>query len=1185
MILRARFLSITVSKLLGTAVGLMALASGLHAQPQVRTVSFEYHAATGLLSKAISEPDFVNDCLQVSYGYDQFGNQTSSSQAACAGASGDAISSAAAPRTSISTYSSDGRFPVTGSNALNQSETRVFDPKTGTLTSLTGPNGLTTNWQYDSLKRKTRETRADGTYTTWSYQLCSTSGTNCPAPIGGAVPVTVVSEQSYALNATVNGPLQRTYYDALGRTIRSQSQGFDGAATAPTLVQDTEYNARGQVARQSNRYVLNATPVWASFTYDVLGRVTQQDQPDPDAANGVAITTTSYNALSFTITNSKGQTKQTFKNSQGQITQVLDNNGSSILYTFDAMGQLIQTNAAGSVTAMSYNRRGQKVSMQDPAMGAWDYRYNVFGELVSQTDSVNQVVTLAYDMLGRLTKRSEPDLISDWSYDKRFDGSSCGAGVGKLCSAKTDNGYVRQHSYDALGRLSSTGTVLDNPLTPALVSETYNANTARVSSKTYPSGYQAQYEYSALGYLKKVIGGGTNGISQTVSYEILAMNPQDQVTQYRQGNQVTTLKNFDAVSSRLQSQTATRDGQTSGNVLNQTFAYDSLDNLTSRSDANLSTQESFGYDSLNRLSLSTILGGSVSPPTTTQVMYDARGNITYKSDVGRYIYDAQRPNRMISVILETAVGAQVAVTGTRSLSYVFDDFRSGARSVNGVTVGNGNLEYTVAQDSANNLHTVRSETYTSFNMPAQIQYGNFITNTSSTSDRTLLFVYGPEHQRVKQQVNLTGNGTSSYFAGVTWYMNGEDNLGLTYEKEVRANGTVEEKHYVSAAGQVFVMFTKRSGNLNGLATTGTNYLHQDHLSSVSVVTDETGAVVERLAYDPWGKRRLLSGNPDKLDVVVGQRLDRGYTMHEHLDEVGVIHMNGRVYDPLIGRFMSADPYVQAPTNLKTFNRYSYVWNNPLKGFDPEGFQQCSLGRDWDFGGQGPCQTSHLPDAVPGNLGGSLGEMLSRVQSLSNWQFPAADPIDAYVSRQVSLGAEAVSPVALGAATTAGGVTTLGGGAAGLRAAQDGVPTTNSGLLSPSQVASQIEAVFSKPFLGILSLVEPIITSVMDLLGVNTAAAVKPEATAEGNKPTLESNPKHHPNSVSPEPSNVDELYDNSAADSKGVRWAKDENGELNRFSKPSNGKTHWNGTTDPNTVDPIKPRNIPNEIKKLFGYK
>jgi len=952
MFLRSTLLTSTASKLLATGLGLLALTSGLHAETVVRSSTYEYEASTGLLSKIVSEPDFVNDCLQQSFQYDVFGNSVAVTKSACTGATGYAISSASTPRVSSSTYNSDGRFPLTSSNALSQSESRVFDPTTGTLTSLTGPNGLTTSWLYDSLNRKTRETRADGTYTTWTYRLCSEAGASCPAPIAGAAAVWVLTEQSYAANAAVNAPQSRSYFDSLGRVIRTQTQGFDGSVAAPTLVSDTEYNARGLVARQSNPYVLGGTPVWTSFTYDVLGRVTQQDQPDPDASGGVATTTNAYYALRVLTTNSKGQSKQTFKNSQGQVTQVNDQNQSSIVYTYDALGQLIQTNAAGSITKIGYNRRGQKASMLDPAMGAWDYRYNAFGELVSQTDSLGQTVTLTYDVLGRMTKRSEPDLISDWSYDKRFDGTACGAGVGKLCAAKSDNGYVRQHSYDTLGRVISTSTVLDNPLAPAVVSETYDANTARVTSKTYPSGYQTQYEYSPLGYLKKVNAGGTNGITQTVSYEILAINARGQTTQYRQGNQITTVKNFDATSGRLASQTATKDGQASGNVLNQTFTYDSLSNVTSRADINLATQESFTYDALNRLSLASIVGGAVNPPTTTQVMYDARGNITYKSDVGRYAYDAQRPNRMTNVTLETAPGAQVTLTGTRALSYAFDDYRPSARSVNGVTVGNGNLEYTVTYDTVNNVHTVRGETYTSFNMPAQIQYGNFITSTTSTSDRTLSFVYGPEHQRIKQQVSLTGNGTSSYFAGANWYLNGEDSLGLTYEKEIRTNGTIEEKHYVSAAGQVFAMFTKRSGVLNGLTATSTNYLHQDHLGSVSVVTDETGAVVERMAYDPWGKRRLLTGLADKLDAVVGQRLDRGYTMHEHLDEVGVIHMNGRVYDPLIGRFMSADPYVQAPTNLKTFNRYAYVWNNPLKNYDPEGFLMATAGDSGSCGGGG-----------------------------------------------------------------------------------------------------------------------------------------------------------------------------------------------------------------------------------------
>ena len=921
------------------------LTTPAHADLQIRTSSFEY-TSEGFLSSETIEPNQPNFCLKTTYQYDRWGNRSASSSAPCIGATGDTLSSASTPRTSASNYGNDGKFAVSSTNALGQSETKTYDARFGAVKTLTGPNGLTTTWNYDSFGRKIQEIRADGTSTSWKYKLCSDVDANCPGVLNGATLNWLLIEQSYSASVsgttttTPSGPEGRQYFDTLNRVIRVQTKGFDGVVSAPTLVQDTQYNNLGQVIAKSNMYPLGSTPIWNRFQYDALGRITTESHPDSAATGSIAATRYTYSGLTTTVTNANGQTQTTRKNAQGQVISATDAAGSVITYSYDALGNLLSTNAAGSITKMLYDQRGRKISMQDPAMGSWTYSYNAFGELVRQRDSLDQTTTMYYDVLGRLYQRNEPDLISQWKFDINFDGTSCGKSIGKLCQAKATNGYDRKHTYDSLGRIASTSTILAIAASPAIVSQSYD-NAGRISSKTWPTGFQASYSYSPLGYLKRINGGGSNGFTQTLSYQVLSMDAAGHVTQYKLGEKVTTVKTFDANTQRLTSQTATTDGQSNGNVLNQSYRYDSLGNIKTRVDNSpgVGIEENFAYDSLNRLTLATIVGGAVRP-TTTEVRYDARGNIAYKSDVGRYWYDASRPNRMTNITLETAPGASISVTGTRALSYAFDDSIAGAQSINGTTVGNGNLTYTVSHDSTNNIHTVRYETYTSFNMPSQVVYGNFITNTSSTADRTLSYAYGPEHQRVRENVSLTGTGTSSYFAGNTWYLNGEDSLGLSYEKEVRANGTTENKHYLMAGGQVFAVFTSRTGTLNGLAASTTSYFQHDQLGSIAVVTDENGVVKERLAYDAWGKRRNIMsspGTPDTRDLLVGKYTNRGFTEHEHLDEIGMIHMNGRIYDPLIGRFMSADSLIEAPDQLASYNRYSYVWNNPLNRVDPSGF--------------------------------------------------------------------------------------------------------------------------------------------------------------------------------------------------------------------------------------------------------
>jgi len=930
-----------------------------------RVSSFEYDAQ-GLLVREVVEPDRPQDCLSTTYTYDTYGNKTAVSTAACAGASGTTLLSASTPRTgttvfaaqtvvigSVSYSSPAGAFATSSTNALGQSETKEYDPRFGAVTKLVGPNGGVTTWAYDGFGRKTEERRADGTYTRWEYKFCGEAQTAwtgsgaapcaANATLGGHTLSWYAMEASYNTNGGLLAPKKFQIHDTLDRVVRVRTTDFHGQV----VVQDTHYNPLGQTLQKSNFYRLSGgTPAWTRFQYDAIGRPTQEDAPDADASGGRAITTFAYNGLITTVTNAAGQTKTTHKNAAGQTARVVDHLGGQVVYSYDALGQLVQTNAAGSITKMGYTRRGLKAWMEDPAMGRWDYTYNAFGELITQTNSLGQRSTMTYDVLGRMTQRTEPDLVSTWHHDQKADGTACGAGIGKLCEARASNGYQRVHTYDAIGRPTVTGTKLDSSTTLATMSQAFDPVTGRVTSKTWPTGYRASYAYSASGYLNKVTGGGVTGHTQTVTFQVLAMNAQGAITQYRQGNNVTTVKNVDEATGKLRSVQATLAGQAAGNVLNHSYGFDALGNLKTRSDGVTGVNESFQYDTLNRLSLYTALGGGLGGTQNTQVLYDAAGNIKYKSDVGYYHYDAARPNRLTNITLAqeagwSAMGAVTfANTGTRRLAYAFDDYRPGARTLNGTTVGNGNLWYTVSQDDTTGRHTVRWETYTSFNMPKEILFGS-LTNTanptSTVADRTLTFVYGPEHQRVRQDVKLTSNAPSHMEAGTTWYYNGADSQGLSYEKTLLANGTTEHKHYVNAAGVTFALYVKREGVLNGKPATSISYFHHDHLGSIAAVSNEAGVVVERMAYDPWGKRRFPNGSNDKLDALYGVSTDRGYTMHEHLDEMGIIHMNGRVFDPLIGRFMSADPHIQFPGNLQSYNRYSYVLNNPLSYTDPSGY--------------------------------------------------------------------------------------------------------------------------------------------------------------------------------------------------------------------------------------------------------
>ena len=991
-------------------LGLLITVAGL-AQAQVpanvlsysRSSSFSYNSAgagKGLLLSETIEPDQANLCVTTSYGYDSYGNKISATTANCAGASAQATF---ASRTSSSSFGTDGKFPISrtisGLNIIPQTETRQYEDRFGALTQLTGPNNLSTSVTVDAFGRKTKELRADATSTVTAYcylagkglDLSSNSSAgnadpvSCPGPGANEAPNDAVSFTHSETRNTAGakmGAFVRVYSDRQGRQLRSVTQSFDGANqtagySLALIAQDTFYNATGAQIGSTQPYFLSASGVGSSTitgtsergisstVYDALGRPTFIYSADPNGSQVNAPQSTiagspiahasrqifSYEGLKTSITNDLGQTRIEEKNINGQTIRVTDHSGAQLVHQHDAFGNLIETrDALQNRITISYDYRGRKISMRDPDTGQSNYAYDALGQLVQQQNArqiaASTSTTMVYDALARMTQRSEPEYTSNWTYD------NCAYGKGKLCASSTSNGVSRTLVYDNLGRpLNSRTSITNGPSFASAVF--YDGATGRVASQTYPTGMQVGYSYTAGGgFLEKVIlntaatvnplpatpGGtpaaGTTLAAGAVLWQARVVNAWGKAEQSSYANNVLSKAVFEGATGRVTGLTAGTGG--ASNVLDQSFTWDSLNNLVARADhigdpAVGGVSESFAYqDGLNRLTSYIVSApGIPGAARTVNLQYNALGMLLYKSDVGNFSYPAQG---------QTSVRphAVQSVSGAISTSYGYD--------------ANGNM----VTASGSKYSAVA---YTSFNLPDS---NTGLQGPAGTPQYS--WQYDENHQRIKE-VHTNASGTRT-----TWMLHPDNAGGLGFESEVSGAAT-SNRHYLSAAGQVIGVLVS-SGALPSLASGQTapallpaitlvkvEYWHKDHLGSLVATTDHAASVTARYAYDPFGKRRYSNGSYDSFGNLVvdwttntNSGGDRGFTGHEHLDDIGLVHMNGRIFDPLLGRFMQADPMIQASGNLQSYDRYQYCLNNPMGCTDPSGYCSffCELWHDiWD----------------------------------------------------------------------------------------------------------------------------------------------------------------------------------------------------------------------------------------------
>ena len=182
--------------------------------------------------------------------------------------------------------------------------------------------------------------------------------------------------------------------------------------------------------------------------------------------------------------------------------------------------------------------------------------------------------------------------------------------------------------------------------------------------------------------------------------------------------------------------------------------------------------------------------------------------------------------------------------------------------------------------------------------------------TISGKESNFYFTYGPDKTKWSVlNTKLTGNCEDEY---------------LFYFDNMVERGVMDD--YYSTSTQYFlendVLLIKDDNGQKSYYQ-----LFRDYLGSICAAYAEDGTKVFEAHYDAWG-------NPTVTINDINLRY--GYTGHEMLPEVGLINMEGRLYDPAIGRFISCDNFVQEPNNSQNFNRYSYCLNNPLRYTDPSG---------------------------------------------------------------------------------------------------------------------------------------------------------------------------------------------------------------------------------------------------------
>jgi RHS repeat-associated protein len=637
-----------------------------------------------------------------------------------------------------------------------------------------------------------------------------------------------------------------------------------------------------RVREEKNPAPGQSTNLFEETSFDGLGRKWRVAKTGPTAANITEDTTYAPNGkvASKVAPYFAGATQYATAcvyDALDRVTSLRYPDGASNTTTYGIWSNTVTNELAKWTTTIrdAYERVVERRQQLGTGYASTVYRYSpVFDTPTDIVDPAGNTIVLALDSLGRKVDMLDPD-AGHWQYTYDADG--------RMTAQIDALGYLAAYTYDSLGRKRTETTEDPSSVIVRAATWTYDEgrssffNRGRLTSLVDPSGTQT-WDHDAAGQTATSTR-TIDGASYTTAYA------------YASGGQLVS--------------TTWPDGEVVGALV---------------------------YDGAGRI--------KSTPFYVNDTQYDASGHVTSMTlSNGVVTSQSYSPQRGWVTSIQSLLGTTVL----QNLGYT----RNAAGNITTLTSPRSREGWTYAYDDLRRLTSASCTTLCSQENQAWTydSTGNILTN----SRRAGTYAYAPAHPHAVSSIgadsyeyDAKGQMTQGAGRTITWTafgvpatVNGDsyayDGNGVRLSKTEQGIVT----HYLlgddyevhsPGTGQIATKYISHGGlkvakNVAGVRS----WLHEDHLGSVNVVTDGTGAEIQRLSARPYGEALVKTTSDEESLSFTGQRQDASLLFYLH----------ARYYDPALGRFISPDPTIPSAEAVG-LNRYAYAFNDPTDKTDTNG---------------------------------------------------------------------------------------------------------------------------------------------------------------------------------------------------------------------------------------------------------